>query len=100
MKNVVANRSIDNEPSLFVKTIKVCRDEYRRDMANSVKGVRDRFGITQKGLAWILGTDPSVVSKWERGLNLPMGPFLDKLQKLEETSMAEWRLKYKDSNAW
>ncbi len=52
------------------------------DLAEAVRGVRDRLGLTQQELAGRLGVALPTVSRWENGRHKPSRLALDKIEGL------------------
>jgi len=48
---------------------------------NHIREYRTKLGLTQAGLAKLLGKTRKVVSAWERGVHFPAGPVVFKLAK-------------------
>ena len=65
-------------PKILDKLLKVC---YTDEMKLEIRG---KLGVTQVGLARLIGVCPLTVSRWERDVQQPRGYNLDKLVKLEE----------------
>jgi putative transcriptional regulator len=67
-----------------VKTVQklefVARKSYS---AKQVKKIREDVGLTQQGLADLLGTSVDTVRKWEQDSSAPTGPALRILQMIE-----------------
>lgn len=50
----------------------------------TVKDVRNFLGLTQVGLAELLGVTPVAVSRWENGRSKPTNATIKQLKKLKE----------------
>lgn len=48
-----------------------------------VKKMRKKMGLSQKKLAYLLGTDQALISKWETGFCFPAYKTMEKLFLLE-----------------
>ena len=51
-------------------------------LPESLKTIRNKLGLSQRGLADYLGCTTATVSAWEQNKNTPQGPFIEQLIKL------------------
>lgn len=62
----------------------------KNDIADRVIRARERLGVTQVGLARMLGCDPMTVSKYENGREPRPGLYRERLEEfLESVEKAE-----------
>jgi DNA-binding transcriptional regulator YiaG len=51
------------------------------DLAQRIQWARRRRGLSLRGLAVQLGVDPDTLRRWERGIRIPRGRWLELVEK-------------------
>ena len=70
----------DNIP---LRTVTLSVEPLRDYTPEEIKGIRNKFGFTQKGFAIYMGVSQKTVEAWEKGTNRPTGPVRRLLTMIE-----------------